>query len=81
MASSNQQKVWKSFLWGAAALALLIFFGLHFNAALIGWIVGIGVYISGLGYQIYEYIQDDETLLPDVLMIIGTAIVAIWGAA
>ena len=81
MAASNQQKVWKFFLWGVAALALLIFFGLHYKVVLAGWIVGAGVYISGFGYQVYEYIQDDETLLPDILMIIGTAIVGIWGAA
>jgi len=81
MAASNQQKVWKSFIWAAASLGLLIFLGIHDKVNIYPWLIGGAVYIGGFIFQVVEYNQDNETIAPDILMIIGTAIVGIMGAA
>lgn len=81
MAASNQQKVWKSFIWGAASLGLLIFLGIHDKVNIYPWLIGGTVYVGGFIFQVVEYKQDNETIAPDILMIIGTAIVGIMGAA
>lgn len=81
MAASNQQKIWKSFIWALASIGLLIFFGIHFKVNIYPWVIGATVYGAGLVFQIIEYKQDEETIAPDILMILGTLVVAIWGAA
>ena len=61
-------------------LGLLIFFGIHFQVAILPWVISLAVYLVGLIWQVIEYAEDNETLMPDILVIIGTAIIGIWGA-
>lgn len=71
MSIENKQKFWWSFLWPLVMLGVLILLGVRNHSNTIGWIVCGAGYLAGLGYLIYQYAQDEETIFPDVVMAIS----------
>lgn len=75
------QNFFKSFIWAFVSLGVIIFIGMHAKTDFIGWLIPLAIYAVGLGYQIYEYWDNNETLSPDAIMAVGIAAVMILGAA